>query len=121
MNIVVFVSIISYIRSRKKKETYKQQGKQQWKIEEEEYYKSTYYLTTKNKYNDVLYDKGVHGEYKIHLGRAIRTVSDLSTKTPNSISHENPVLIYDKFFPYTQVSESIKQQHIRNINEKIKM
>ena len=57
----------------------------------------------------------------IYLGHAIRTVSDLSTKTPNSISQENLVSIYDKLFPYTQVSESIKQQHIRNINKKIKM
>lgn len=254
---IVFGGCILLIRGRKKKKTYRQQGKPQWEIEEEEYqkerqrkyneyYQSTYYLATKNEYENVIYDKGLYGEYRIfltlrtfekHGGRflfncylprernettevdvilltyngifviesknydgwiygsenqelwtqtlaagnkihkthfynpirqnkthikylkkiigdnlpiysiiifsnectlknievadpetkviyleyAIRAVSDLSEKTPNAISQEKLVSIYEKLYPYTQVSESVKQEHIRNINEKIKM
>ncbi len=57
----------------------------------------------------------------IYLGRAIRTVSDLSAKTPNTLSQKKLISIYDKLYPYTQVSESLKQEHIKNVNEKIKM
>ena len=32
-----------------------------------EYYQSTYYLSTGNKYEDVLYNKGLYGEYKIFV------------------------------------------------------
>lgn len=254
MNLLIFGSILLYIRSRKKKTPFKPQ----WEIEEEEYqkerqrkyneyYQSTYYLTTKNKYEDVIHDKGLHGEYKIYLmlktyerfydGRflfncylprehnettevdvillthdgifviesknydgwiygsenqelwtqtlaagnkvhkthfynpirqnkthikylkkvigdnlpiysviifsnectlknievadpetkviylehAIKAVSDLSARTPNAISQENLISIYGKLYPYTQVSESVKQEHIKNINEKTKM
>lgn len=258
MNIVVFGSIILYIRSRKKKDSYKpQQGKPPWEIEEEEYqrkqqkkydeyYQSTYYLATKNNYEYVIHDKGLHGEYKIfqmlrtfenygarflfncylprehnettevdmilltydgifviesknydgwiygsenqdlwtqtlpagnkihkthfynpirqnkthikylkkiigdslpiysiivfsnectlksievfdpetkvtYLGRVINTVRSLSAKTPNSISQVNLIGLYDKLYPYTQVSEDVKIQHIENINNKIRI
>lgn len=57
----------------------------------------------------------------IYLGRAIRAVSDLSARTPNAISQESLVSIYNKLYPYTQVSECVKQEHIKNINEKTKM
>lgn len=57
----------------------------------------------------------------IYLEHAIKAVSDLSTKTPNVISQESLISIYNKLYPYTQVSESVKQEHIKNINEKIKM
>ena len=251
MNILVFGIIILYIRSRKKKESYKTQ----WELEDEayqrerqrihdEYYQSTYYLTTRNNYEKVMHDKGLLGEYKIfqmlrsfenygarilfncylprehnetteidvilltyngifviesknyngwiygeenqdlwtqtlpagkkihkthfynpirqnkthikylkkiigdnlpiysvivfsnectlknievfdpetkvtYLGRIINTVQSLSAKTPNSISQVNLIEIYDKLYPYTQVSENVKMQHIENINNKI--
>lgn len=248
--IIVVICLIMSIDHKIHQNKIKRQ-KPQWEIEEEEYqrkyydyYQSTYYLTTKNKYENVMHDKGLLGEYKIfqmlqtfenygarflfncylprehnetteidvilltyngifviesknyngwiygeenqdlwtqtlpagkkihkthfynpirqnkthikylkkiigdnlpiysvivfsnectlknievfdpetkvtYLGRIINTVQNLSAKTLNSISQVNLIEIYDKLYPYTQVSENVKMQHIENINNKI--
>lgn len=54
-----------------------------------------------------------------YLGRIINTVQSLSAKTLNPISQVNLIEIYDKLYPYTQVSKNVKMQHIENINNKI--
>lgn len=53
----------------------------------------------------------------IYLNHAITTILNLSSKTPNSISQEKLISIYDQLYPYTQVSNEIKLKHIENINK----
>lgn len=57
----------------------------------------------------------------IYLNQVITTVQKLSSIRPNSIKQEVLISIYDKLYPYTQVSEGIKMQHIENINNKIEV
>lgn len=37
---------------------------------------------------------------------------------PNSLTQENLIAIYNKLYPYTQVSEEIKKKHINDIQNK---
>ena len=47
-------------------------------------------------------------------------VQNICSNTPSNILSESDVInIYDKLLPYTQVDESLKQQHIENINNKL--
>lgn len=57
----------------------------------------------------------------IYLNQVKNTVLKLSSIRPNSIKQEVLISIYDKLYPYTQVSENIKMQHIENINNKIEV
>ncbi len=57
----------------------------------------------------------------IYLGRVLNAVQSFSEKTPNSMSQETLISIYDKLYPYSQVNEDVKVQHIQNINNKIRI
>ena len=57
----------------------------------------------------------------IYLGRVLNAVQSFSEKTPNSMSQETLKSIYDKLYPYSQVNEDVKVQHIQNINNKIRI
>ncbi len=37
------------------------------------------------------------------------------------MSQETLISIYDKLYPYSQVNEDVKVQHIQNINNKIRI
>lgn len=41
-----------------------------------------------------------------------------SKQRPNSLTQENLISIYNKLYPYTQVSEEVKRKHINNIQNK---
>ena len=48
----------------------------------------------------------------------VRVISSIYSQNPVNLLGENEIgNIYKKLYPYTQVSESIKQQHIKNIRE----
>lgn len=46
------------------------------------------------------------------------TINSMSCKTPNLLTQEQVLWIYDKLYPLTQVSDEIKAQHISDINAK---
>lgn len=46
------------------------------------------------------------------------TVAGICAKRDTALSNEQISEIYDKLYPYTQVSDAIKEQHIQNIEKK---
>lgn len=51
----------------------------------------------------------------IHRNDIQRIINSLSTRTPNALSEAKINEIYNLLYPYTQVSEEVKQKHIQDI------
>lgn len=55
--------------------------------------------------------------FVIKRDKVLRTVREIAGKTGISISQEQVEALYTKLYPFTQVSEDVKQKHIENIKE----
>jgi hypothetical protein len=55
--------------------------------------------------------------YVIKRGRLKRTVREIDTRMGKVLSQEEMDEIYRKLYPYTQVSENVKEQHIQRIQQ----
>lgn len=56
----------------------------------------------------------------IQLRDLVRTVSEIRGRKPNALKAEDINVLYNKLYPFSQVSDKVKEQHILNIESRSK-